>query len=112
MRDDEPLLPPTVVAGHLASCAAELARGPAGTAGELAAAIDRLSSAQHDLTAAIGDMAERLRQHPLGTNPEVSALAEILAAAAGAVGYAAEALDEAGPLATTLLRMADEDTRL
>ena len=107
-----PGLPLTVLSGHLASCAGDLVEGigtgrPA--AGELATALTDLVGAQRQIAAALAGLAENLRdQHAAGgmaamPSPDLTALTEILSAAACASGCASQALAETAPMMAVLV---------
>lgn len=116
-------LPPTVVASHLRSCADDLATsltapGAAATVPELLQVAAQLVSGQQALAVALEGMAIRVegggREGTLAAAPEVDVevVAEVLRAAATAVGCSAEALDEARPSFECVSESVAPDTRL
>ncbi|HKS43958.1 MAG TPA: hypothetical protein VJT49_02375 [Amycolatopsis sp.] len=118
MPELEPsVLPVTVAASHLRACAAELSTAEATSLGELTAVIGDVVAAQRHLSGALAALAGRVHDGRDSTlaavpSPELAALAEILQAAASALGYSADALTESAPLARSLAEFAGTDTRL
>ncbi|MFD2491927.1 hypothetical protein [Amycolatopsis jiangsuensis] len=126
MRNPEPglpglSLPPTVVAGHLRSCAEELAgslRGhhEAATLGELAEVVTQLVAGQHALAHALAGLAGRVdvRNGALAaaSTVDVEVVTEILQAAACAAGCSAEALADAQPSFDCVRESAGPETRV
>jgi hypothetical protein len=120
-RGCEPILPATVVAAHLATCAEELSRDTAanpGSVGELAEVMRSLVAGQHYISAALGGLAEELgRRQSSGAlatvpAPDLAVLTEVLRAASGAVGHSADALVEGQAALDVVGQSAGEDTRL
>lgn len=120
-RGCAPILPATVVAAHLATCAGELARDAAanpGSVGELADVMRSLVAGQQHISAALGSLAEELgRRQSTGAlatvpGPDLAVLTEVLRAASGAVGHSAEALVEGQAALDVVGQSAGEDTRL
>ncbi|MEC3976372.1 hypothetical protein [Amycolatopsis sp. H20-H5] len=116
-------LPPTVVAGHLRSCADELTgslqvTGAPATAGELAEVVTQLVAGQHALAEALKGLSARIglarRTGALAAAPEadVAAVAEILQMAAEAVGCSADALGEVEPSFECVSESVGPGTRL
>ncbi|GAA3577613.1 hypothetical protein GCM10022222_72880 [Amycolatopsis ultiminotia] len=114
-------LPPTVVAGHLRSCAEELAgalRGHerAATLDELAEVVTQLVAGQHALAHALAGLAGRVdvRNGALAAaaTVDVEVVTEVLQAAACAVGCSAEALADAQPSFDCVRESAGPDTRV
>lgn len=114
-------LPPTVVAGHLRTCAEELSAllrgdGSAATLGELSEVVTQLVAGQHALSHALAGLAGRMdvRNPALATvSPsEVEVLTEVLQAAACAVSCSAEELADAEPLFEFTSDSAGPDTRV
>lgn len=108
-----PVLPGTVAASHLAAAATGLAEGTAsgragacvGTVTELAELADQLVTGQRQVSVALGQLARHL--HGMAAGParartaertQLTALAEVLYAAATATGHAAAALAESRPV--------------
>jgi hypothetical protein len=91
----EPELPATVVTAHLASCAAELARGDLPVA-DMTVSVDHLVSGQRNIAVALEGLATRLARGPV--SEDRAALVEVLRAAAEASSHAAEALAAGGHL--------------
>lgn len=118
MPELEPsVLPVTVAASHLRACAAELENSDTAGLGELTTVIREVVAAQRHLSAALGGLAGRVadgRGAALAgvPAPELTALTDILQAAANAFGYSADALTESEPLARFLADFAGTDTRL
>lgn len=131
-RDDEPTtspehdlpaLPATVAAAHLTACAAELA-GHGGTApgvadlAELTNVVDQLVAGQRYVAAALARLAthitDRHRDGALAVvePSEITALTEVLAAAATASGHAAGALAQGRPVLDIVLAAAGPDARI
>jgi len=111
------ILPPTVVAAHLESCAAELDRTPRTELGEIVAVLRHLVAAQRHLSGTLTGLADRFgaaRRGALAALPpaETAALVEILQVAGAAFGYSADALGESEPLAEWVAAAAGERTRL
>ena len=121
-----PVLPATVMAAHLESCAAGLASGTTRRrAGDCVVDVDdlvdvvrHLIAGQRHISTALGRLAGHLRdQHdngPLGVVPseDLLALTDVLQAAARAAGYSADALAETAPLMDVVVEAAGGDTRL
>ncbi|MFF0145500.1 hypothetical protein [Amycolatopsis sulphurea] len=114
-------LPPTVVAGHLRSCAEELAetlRGhdEAATLGELTEVVTQLVAGQRALAHALAGLAGRVdvRNVALVAAPTVDleVVTEVLQAAACAASCSAEALVEAQPSLDCVRESAGPDTRV
>lgn len=109
------VLPGSVVAAHLQASAESLADGTAprrvdqgvGTAGELAAIIERLITAQYHISAALARLGDYARDRGLD-----GSLADVLTASARASGYAGDALAESRPLMRVVLDVTGEETRL
>ncbi|NKQ56428.1 hypothetical protein HFP15_26480 [Amycolatopsis sp. K13G38] len=118
MPELEPtVLPITVAASHLRSCAAELAGASGTELGELVEAIEDLVAGQRLLSGALSRLADRVdagRDDVLAAapGPHVAALSEVLQAAAGAFGYSADALAESGPLVRGVSGFSGPNTRL
>ncbi|MQA10636.1 MAG: hypothetical protein GEU98_19195 [Pseudonocardiaceae bacterium] len=128
IRDDEAtgVLPGTVAAAHLESCAAGLAGGvgPAnvreclGRVGDLAEVIQYLVAGQQHISSTLAGLAEHVHDRhvagPLATAPmdDVVALTEVLRAAASAARHSAEALAETAPMLENVAESAGPDTRL
>jgi hypothetical protein len=109
-----PILPATVVAAHLESCAVALAGARFAGPDDIAVLVPVLARAQRQLAIALNNLALRSDGRP-ATGPwdiaqaaEVPALTEVLAAASDAADSAADALAEALPL---LENPAGDDTR-
>lgn len=134
-RDDEPVgapghtlpaLPATVAAAHLAACAGELADGTApgvdvssvADLGDLADVVADLVTGQRQIAAALAQLAGRLADRrgpgPLADAcaPDLTALGEVLSAAACASGHAAGALSASAPVFDAVLEIAGRDTPL
>ncbi len=115
-------LPPTVVASHLESCAGELATsltasGTAATVPELLQVVEHLIEGQQALAVALEGLAARVDgagDGALAAAPEVDVgvVAEVLRAAATAVGCSAEALAESRPSFECVSESVAPDTRL
>lgn len=119
----ELLMPATVVASHLKTCAAELAASAEaghslGNAEDFAEIAGHLLAGQQAIARVLTGMAGRIRvganNGTLAAVPtlEVEVLGEILQAAGKAVGYSAEALAESGPSFESLVESSSADTRL
>ncbi|HEX3788816.1 MAG TPA: hypothetical protein VHW44_13205 [Pseudonocardiaceae bacterium] len=116
-RENLPVLPGTVAAAHLAACAAELAAstGPTqvaecvGSVAELDELIDRLVAGQQHVSATLDQLADHLLRTSIDApeSAQLTALAEVLHAAATATGHAAGALAASGPV-LDLVRENDE----
>lgn len=120
------VLPGSVVASHLRSCATGLADGTTprhvpvcvGTAGELAAVIGNLVAGQHHISATLAQLADYVRErHLAGTldavpTEDLTALIDVLRAAAEAAGYSADALAESHPVLRVVLDVTGADTHL
>jgi hypothetical protein len=111
------VLPVTVAASHLRACAAELENSETAGLGELATVLHDVVAAQRHLSTALAALAGRVadgRAAKLAAvpSPELTALTEILQAAASAFGYSADALTEGEPLAGLVADFAGTDTRL
>jgi hypothetical protein len=120
------LLPGTVVAAHLAACATGLAdsttprRVPAcvGTAGELAEILGHLVAGQHHVSVTLARLAEYVRDRRLAGTldgapvEDLTALTEVLRAAAQAAGYSSEALAQSRPVVAAVVEATGEGTRL
>jgi hypothetical protein len=124
-RQAPAVLPATVVAAHLRSCAAELAAlaAPApdpriGSPSEFAEVIGLLLVGQRDISHALALLAGRVRDGQESgalsavPSPDLDVLAEVLRVAAGAVGHATDALAESVPSLGVLVDSAGEDSRL
>ncbi|WP_181775393.1 hypothetical protein [Amycolatopsis pittospori] len=115
-------LPPTVVASHLRSCAEDLATsltapGTAATVPELLQVVEQLVDGQRALAVALEGMALRVEgggDGALAAAPavDVEVVAEVLRAAATAVGCSADALGESGPSFECVSESVAPDTRL
>lgn len=116
-------LPPTVVAGHLRTCADELTEslqvtGAQATAGELAEVVTQLVAGQHALSEALAGLSARIglaqRTGALAAAPpvDVQVVTEILQVAAEAMGCSAEALGEVVPSFECVSESVGPDTRL
>ncbi|WP_211765545.1 hypothetical protein [Kutzneria sp. CA-103260] len=109
-----PILPATVAAAHLKSCAAELAGAEFNGMDDVQAIVPVLARAQRQLAVALGNLARHADGGPAGgagvidLSAAVTALAEVLCAASDAADATADALDESLPLLESL---ADGDTR-
>jgi hypothetical protein len=118
MPELEPsVLPVTVTASHLRACAAELENSDTAGLGELTAVIHDVVAAQRHLSGGLAALAGRMalgQAAALAAVPsaELTALTEILQAAASAFGYSADALTESEPVARFLADFAGADTRL
>jgi hypothetical protein len=121
-RDDESTaspeyaLPATVAAAHLTASAAELAGNAAvGDLADLTAVLDQLVTGQRHIAAALARLADHIadrhRDGALATvdTPEITALTEVLAAAATATGHAAGALAQSRPVLDIVLAAAGPD---
>lgn len=120
------VLPGTVVAAHLESCATGLADSTTleragacvGTAGELAEVIGHLVAGQHYISATLAQLADYVRDRRItgamdaAPAEDLIALTEVLRAAAQAAGYSAEALAESRPIVATVVDCTGEGTRL
>jgi hypothetical protein len=117
------VLPATVVASHLAVCAAELAVSagadvPLGNADEFAEVVQNLLSAQRSVAAALAGLAGRVEAGQatgaLAATPaiELEVISEVLQAAANAVGYSADAIAESGPAIESMCESTARNTRL
>lgn len=109
------ILPGTVVAAHLASCASELAYGArVSTIGELADVLDHLIVTQQAVSDTLGKLAARLAGSPVSAAPSAAlvALTDVLRAAATGTGYAADALSESKPLMGSVAKSLGERTHL
>ena len=124
-RDDESTespeyaLPATVAAAHLSASAAELARNAAvGDLADLTAVLSQLVTGQQHIAAALARLADRVdpghRDGALAAvDPlDVTALTEVLTAAAAATGHAADALEQSRPVLDIVLATAGPDARL
>ncbi len=113
-NDDESVLPATVIAAHLETCAAELAGGPSvGSVGDVAAVLAHVVAGQQHLSAMLARLADYVGdRRPAAPSPDLLALTEVLRAASAAAGYSADALAEGRPALESLVRSAGEDTRL
>ncbi len=121
-----PILPATVAAAHLSSCATGLARATTaanaphgiGEVGALAEVIRSLVQGQRQLACTLANLADRVAageaNGSLAAAPrsELSALTEILTAASNAAGHTADALAETSPALDVLLESVGSDTRL
>ncbi|ANN19263.1 hypothetical protein SD37_29045 [Amycolatopsis orientalis] len=115
-------LPPTVVASHLRSCADDLATsltasGTAATVPELLQVVEHLVAGQQALAVALEGLASRVDEGGESTlaaarEVDVEVVAEVLRAAATAVGCSADALAEAGPSFECVSESVAPDTRL
>lgn len=109
------VLPGSVVASHLQSSAAGLAKGTVpqvagecvGTPGELAAIIESLVAGQQYISATLAQLADFVHDRRLDR-----ALSEVLRASAEASGFSADALAESLPLVQVVLDVTGADTRL
>lgn len=109
------VLPGSVMAAHLETSAAGLAEGTVprrvgecvGTAGELAAVVERLLAGQRHISATLAQLAGYVRNRGLD-----GSLTEVLTAAAEASGYTAQALEQTGPMVRAVLDATGPDTRL
>jgi hypothetical protein len=129
-RDDEPatspdrampLLPGTVVSAHFSACATELAgrTGPqVSDIADLMTVVEDLIAGQRQIGLALARLADQLadrgRRGALAQvgSPDLSALAEVLGAAASATGHAAGALAESRPVLDIVLASAGPDAPL
>ena len=114
-RDEAvPTLPATVVAAHLKACATELAvgRGAPNVSdlADLTAVVEDLVAGQQQIAIALAHLADQLTARQRGT--DLSALAEVLTAAATATGHAADALAESRPVLDIVRTSAGPDTQL
>jgi hypothetical protein len=121
-----PVLPATVSAAHLRTCAASLASATSATnarygigeLGALAEVITALVDSQRHLATTLANLAGRVSEGQtngtLAAAPvsDLRALTEILAAASNAAGHTTEALAEAAPAVDALLDSVGSDTRL
>ncbi len=115
-------LPPTVVASHFQACADDLAvsltaSGTAATVPELLKVVRHLVAGQQALAIALEGMAGRVEvggEGALSTAPmvDVEVVAEVLRAAATAVGCSADALAESRPSFECVSESVAPDTRL
>ncbi|HEX4724382.1 MAG TPA: hypothetical protein VH333_17825 [Pseudonocardiaceae bacterium] len=111
--EDAPTLPATVVAAHLNACATELAvgRGAPNVSdlADLTSVVHDLVAGQQQIAIALAHLADQLtaRRHD-----DMSALAEVLSAAATATGHAADALAESRPVLDIVLSSAGPDAKL
>jgi hypothetical protein len=112
-------LPATVAATHLTASAAELAKDAAvGDLADLTAVIDQLVAGQQHIATALAKLADHIAdRHRDGAltavdAPEITALTEVLAAAADATGHAAGALAQSGPVLDIVLAAAGPDARI
>ncbi|KZB80455.1 hypothetical protein [Amycolatopsis regifaucium] len=115
-------LPPTVVASHLRGCADDLAAsltasGTAATVPELLQVVEHLVAGQQALATALEGMAVRVEGGGAGAlaaapQVDVEVVAEVLRAAATAVGCSADALAEARPSFECVSESVAPDTRL
>ena len=109
-----PILPATVAAAHLESCAAELAGMAFAGLDDVTAIVPVLARAQRQLAVALGNLARHTDggrpggARDVGDSAELAALTEVLRAASDAAGATANALGESLPL---LENLADGDTR-
>ena len=109
-----PILPATVAAAHLESCAAELAGTEFAGLDDVTAIVPVLVRAQRQLAVALGNLARHTDggrpggARDVGGSAELAALTEVLRAASDAAGATANALGESLPL---LENLADGDTR-
>jgi hypothetical protein len=109
-----PILPATVAAAHLESCAAELAGVAFAGLDDVTAIVPMLARAQRQLAVALGNLARHTDggrpggARDVGGSAELAALTEVLRAASDAAGATANALGESLPL---LENLADGDTR-
>ncbi|GAA3433835.1 hypothetical protein ACFFS4_22810 [Kutzneria kofuensis] len=109
-----PILPATVAAAHLESCAAELAGARLAGLDDVSAIVPVLTRAQRQLAVALGNLARHTDggrprgARDAGDSAESAALAEVLRAASDAAHATANALGESLPL---LENLADGDTR-
>ena len=109
-----PILPATVAAAHLESCAAELAGVTFAGLDDVTAIVPVLARAQRQLAVALGNLARHTDggrpggARDVGGSAELAALTEVLRAASDAAGATANALGESLPL---LENLADGDTR-
>src|SRR5882757_3778537 len=103
-----PILPATVAAAHLESCAAELAGARLGGMDDVAALVPVLARAQRQLAVALGRIAVHADGGPssggraVDLSAEVTPLAEVLCAAADAADATAESIAESLPLLENL----------
>lgn len=112
-------LPATVAAAHLTASAAELARNAeVGDLADLTAVMDQLVTGQQHIAAALARLsdhiADRRRDGALSMvdTPEITALTEVLTAAATATGHAAGALAQSRPVLDIVLADAGPDARI
>ncbi|HEY0496873.1 MAG TPA: hypothetical protein VGD48_14110 [Kutzneria sp.] len=108
------IMPATVAAAHLESCAAALADATIADADDIAVIVPVLARAQRQLAVALN----KISGHAVGGQPhsppalgetiESTELSAVLAAASDAAAATAEALEEALPL---LGDVEDDDTR-
>lgn len=119
MSELEPVvLPVTVAASHLRACASALADAPDAELGDLVTVLDDVVASQRGLATACAELAGRLRDGSDdgalsgAATVDVTAFAEVLRAAATALGCSAEALDSGAPLARRIAETAGADTRL
>jgi hypothetical protein len=95
--DDAVTLPATVVSAHLRACAAELAAGPSvSELDDLTTLLEDLVAGQRQIADALTHLAGQMGRRRTG--PDLTALAEVLGAAASATGHAADALAESRPV--------------
>lgn len=115
------MLPPTVVATHLRSCAEELAAGlrgggPGATTTELIDVVAQLVAGQEAISHALAGLARRVEAgtDALAAAPplDVEVVTEVLREAAIAARCAAEALDEVTPSFECVSESVAPDTRL
>jgi ABC-type transporter Mla subunit MlaD len=116
-RDDAaPTLPATVVAAHLKACATELAVGRGAPnvpdLADLTAVVEDLVAGQQQIALALAHLADQITARRQRTGPDMSALAEVLGAAATATGHAADALAESRPVLDIVLASAGPETQL
>ncbi|MCU1687501.1 MAG: hypothetical protein JWQ81_8240 [Amycolatopsis sp.] len=117
------MLPVTVVAAHLRTCAVELAAAaedgsPWGTAEDFAAVVGDLLAGQRAVARALDALADRVRAgQDAGALAEVSPVelqvtTEVLQAAATAVVCSADALEESVPSIERMVESIPENTHL
>lgn len=116
-RDEAtPTLPATVVAAHLRACATELAvgRGAPNVAdlADLTAVVEDLVASQQQIAIALAHLADQVTARPRTNGTDLSAVAEVLTAAANATGHAAGALAECRPVLDIVVPSVGPDTEL
>jgi hypothetical protein len=113
--DAAPTLPATVVAAHLSACATELAvgRGAPNVSdlADLTAVVEHLVAGQQQIALALAHLADQLTVRPRN-GTDLSAVAEVLTAAAAATGHAADALAECRPVLDIVVSSAGPDAQL